>query len=234
MTDDLTQRLHGLPPEDLMGPPDRAERVFARARRRRRRMLAATTSSVGVVVAAVVALAVTWPVGGGSQRLQEVGPAGPGAAPATPASSSPTGSPATPAPTEGFYADASVDLPRYVLTVKSHQAGFAGWLFFVYQNGSISVLTHYTATSNADGTFSFRTDAGQGPFPYAHQSPGAGQAGSAPISAGNVYSGTFSKSTVTLTECGSYLYWAQSHSGAPAASCTFDYAPATIGYPFAG
>jgi hypothetical protein len=58
MTDDLARRLRELPPTDLQAPPDRVQRVLARARRRRARQVAGVVSAGAVVLVAVIATGV--------------------------------------------------------------------------------------------------------------------------------------------------------------------------------
>lgn len=58
MNDDVIRRLRELPPADLQAPPDRVERVLARARRRRVRLVAGVGSAATLVLLAVVVTAV--------------------------------------------------------------------------------------------------------------------------------------------------------------------------------
>src|SRR6266568_2156278 len=60
---------------------------------------------------------------------------------------------------EGDYVDGLAGTPHYVLTVSRATAGFVGWLYFVYQDGRTSVMFHYAARAQDDGTFTFQTDA---------------------------------------------------------------------------
>jgi len=100
---------------------------------------------------------------------------------------------------------------------------FSGWLFFVYQDGRVTVLSHYTAAARGDGTFTLATDTTSQPFPFAYQSPGPGGAESAPIGPGHSYSGTYGAGVITLADCQSYLYFASPANTPVAQSCTFTY-----------
>jgi len=128
----------------------------------------------------------------------------------------------------GYYSDGPTGTPRYDLII-SRPGGAApgssvsGWLFFIYQDGRVSVLGHFTASARGDGTMTFVTDTTSQPFPFAYQSPGSGQAGGIPIDAGQSFAGTYSSGTITLAGCQTYLYWANAAHSPIAESCTFGF-----------
>jgi hypothetical protein len=125
--------------------------------------------------------------------------------------------------TPGAYVDESTNKPHYVLTVAGGPSTVSGWLYFVYQDGRTSLVFHYHGTLTS-GTLTLNTVASASPFPY----NGAGhppfpQAGSQPISAGQQYTASYSRNEFVLSNCGSYLYWANKADYTPSLSCTFTY-----------
>ena len=129
----------------------------------------------------------------------------------------------------GDYWDGPEGTPHYVLTVDQVSSViFSGWIYFVYQDGRIAPVLHYSATTGATGSVVLRSDASPSRFPLG---PGVvqaneGQPGSSPVPAGLSYPGTYRTNTVILSYCSAFLYWAAPHPGAgPAQSCTFTYTP---------
>jgi hypothetical protein len=122
----------------------------------------------------------------------------------------------------GTYVDAAA-APGYVMTVNSTSNGFVGWLYFVYQEGTTSEVFHYSGHVSADGTLTVQTDTAAQAFSIG-SAPPFPQAGSTPIPAGNVFSGTYSQNTIVLPNCGSYLYWATSAHLSEPLSCSFSLA----------
>jgi hypothetical protein len=132
----------------------------------------------------------------------------------------------------GKYPDGPSGTPRYVVDVQtSARTHFTGWLYFEYQDGRIAPLFHYTATTDLSGdALSLKTDSSSVPFSLGTPGPLAlatgGQAGSSPIPPGQTYTGTMDGTSISITDCGSFLYWATPHPGTgPAQSCTFTDGP---------
>jgi hypothetical protein len=125
----------------------------------------------------------------------------------------------------GNYDDATANLPRYIITIRTNPSGFIGWLYVMYQDGRTNPIFHYIAVAHRDGTFTLQTDAASQPFNMGI--PGdPSHVGSAPIAPGMTASGTYHQSNITLDNCGSYLYWAGSTAsdGHPF-SCSFSLEP---------
>jgi hypothetical protein len=165
-----------------------------------------------------------------SEQASTIPPPTPSSEPSTPVvppSASPGATGVAAALPTGNYADGAAGTPHYVLRVDSTSpTEFTGWVYFLYQDGRTAAIFHYSATGQAAGAFSLKTDTSTQSFPVGTPSSQAtgGQAGSSPIPAGLTYSGTYQADTVVLSNCGVYLYWATVHSGSgPAMSCTFTY-----------
>ena len=123
----------------------------------------------------------------------------------------------------GYWSDGVVGVPRYVLSVSGSGAAKSGWLYFVYQDGRTSPVSHYHL-SGSGTDITLVTD--QAPAPFAVGSPPAfPQAGSTPMAAGRSLPASLSGATLSLTGCGGYLYWV-AHA---VASCVFHYVGATYG-----
>lgn len=108
---------------------------------------------------------------------------------------------------------------------------FAGWLAFIYQDGHNGIIFHYTAMEH-DGSFVLRTDSGNGLYPstassseYPFGQPTEeSHVGDTPIPAGMTAAGTvLSTSSLTLSNCASYLYWVKQDPSLE--SCTFTDTP---------
>ena len=125
--------------------------------------------------------------------------------------------------TAGYWSDGVVGVPRYVLSVSGSGAAKSGWLYFVYQDGRTSPVSHYHLSGS--GTYmTLVTD--QAPARFAVGSPPAfPQAGSTPMAAGRSLPASLSGGTLSLTGCGGYLYWV-AHA---VATCVFHYVGATYG-----
>ena len=127
----------------------------------------------------------------------------------------------------GNYLDGPVGTPHYVLDVRTSTAThFSGWLYFEYQDGRIAPLFHYTATTGSGDALSVQTDSSSVPFSIGAGGPvplaTGGQAGSSPLPLSQTYAGVDDGTSITITDCGSFLYWASPHPGTgPAQSCTF-------------
>lgn len=127
----------------------------------------------------------------------------------TPADSTPTTAPAptTTSPFQvsawlpsGDYLDGPIGTPHYVMTVIDMPYGFAGKLYFLYQDGRTSAPFTFTAQVSPAGTFTLTTNSGA------------------------THPGTYSHNTLTLTRCGSYLTRASTTNpgNSPPQSCTFN------------
>ena len=128
-------------------------------------------------------------------------------------------------PVPGFYVDGPDSRPHYVLSVTSAPGGFAGWVFFVYQDGHISETLHYHSTSvTPDLLPAVRmvTDTTNETFPYQQVPPGS-LAGSEPVPPGQTLSGTYGSTGFMLSNCGTYLYWANPANISEPMSCTFSF-----------
>lgn len=123
---------------------------------------------------------------------------------------------------EGNYLDGPDGAPHYVLTVSKTATGFGGWLYFVYQDGRTAPMFHYNARARGDRTFTLQTDSSGQPFNVGTPA-NEGQAGSSPVPQRQTYQGTYVGNSVTLLDCGSYLYWATTHGYGPPQSCAFTY-----------
>ena len=148
----------------------------------------------------------------------------------SPTTSPGASSPHAAGPVSGYYADGPADAPRYVLSVSISTAvtpgeHLTGWLFFVYQDGHVSPIFHYSTSVNETGStyqFALVTDTTTQSFPYGSPPPFP-QAGSQPIPVGREFSATYASGTLTLSDCGAYLYWADAAHSSKAMSCTFSY-----------
>ncbi len=122
----------------------------------------------------------------------------------------------------GQYVDTqTAGTPHYVFTIASEVGQtFKGSFYFVYQDGRSSSAAAYSAMATNGGSMTLTaTSVG----------PGPGRAGGPPVGApnpgiGTAHSGTYGNRTLTLSNCGSYLYWAnpQANQGPPE-SCTFSF-----------
>lgn len=162
MSEHLRDRLRDLPPTALPEPPDRLERVFARARARRRRQVAASAVGLlGVVGAGVGVAAQLGGPGVAPSRLATSGPPSPSGVTATtppPVSSPPTltpttsSAPPTTAPTPQPCADGAI------VVSLGRQQGAAGTLYqpLEFRNATRTpcTLTGYPGVSflNAAGS----------------------------------------------------------------------------------
>ena len=125
----------------------------------------------------------------------------------------------------GYYVDGPDSRPHYVLSVTSAPGGFAGWIFFVYQDGHISETLHYHSTSVVPDLLlavKMVTDTTNEPFPYPHVSPGS-LVGSEPVPPGQTLGGTYDSTGLSLSNCGTYLYWANPANISEPMSCTFSF-----------
>jgi hypothetical protein len=125
-------------------------------------------------------------------------------------------------PSAGEYFDGPIGAPHYALTVATHPGGFGGWMFFVYQDGHTSEILHYNALTSSSGNFTLTSDTPPGALPFGSP-PAFPQAGSSPIGPGKTFAGGFVGNSITLSNCGSYLYWAGPAGGSSPDSCTFTY-----------
>lgn len=136
----------------------------------------------------------------------------------------PPGPPAPTGPVPGFYVDGPAGTPHYVLSVADTSVGLAGWVFFVYQDGHVSETFHYHFSGtmpNGSGAVTMITDTSTEAFPYGRPPPFP-QAGSRPIPAGRTLAGTYG-STLTLSDCGAYLYWSNPANTVKPLPCSFSY-----------
>ena len=123
----------------------------------------------------------------------------------------------------GYWSDGVVGVPRYVLSVSGSGAAKSGWLYFVYQDGRPSPVSHYHL-SGSGTDMTLVTDQALAPFAVGSP-PAFPQAGSTPMPAGRSLPASFFGASLSLTGCGGYLYWV-AHA---VASCVFHYVGATYG-----
>ncbi len=150
--------------------------------------------------------------------------------PSSPSSVSPVSTPVTsrpigtslPLPRFGTYADGQPGTPRYVLTISGSPSGVEGWLYFVYQDGHTSEVLHYGGHS-ASGGATLHTNVAAHPFNIGTPPPFP-QVGSKPLAVGRELRASYTDSSITLSGCAKYLYWARSSASYPHPnSCTFTY-----------
>lgn len=108
-------------------------------------------------------------------------------------------------PPTGAYADARAGSPRYEITVSSNERFFAGWLYFIYQDGRTTLVFHYRAQATSGSTFIMRTNASPESFSIGSR-PSFPQAGSEPLPAGEALPEDYSHNAIVLSHCAPYLY----------------------------
>lgn len=130
-------------------------------------------------------------------------------------------------PPSGFYIDGSGlyppsdNYPHYVLSVAASVDGVDGWLFFVYQDGHTREVFHYSGRVTSGQSLRLTTLDPNG-FPYSGRGSTT-SAGDTTKGGGNTFMATYSDGVVTLTDCSSYLYWANPSGGKEASTCSFVY-----------